>query len=150
MRPTFLLIAVLAVALPPSARAEPGATRPNCSELPWRQWERAELLVVHEATTCSYVVTWTGWSPPRKYTFAPDGQGWISDYFISGAHGRVFWNLRTNAVVVRPLSQAMLIDEAGARGLASHARQTIFPGAHLSKFTFNPSPCPEQGACGPQ
>ncbi|HEY3449754.1 MAG TPA: hypothetical protein VGK67_25595 [Myxococcales bacterium] len=116
----------------------------------WKQWGRSSLLVVHEATTCSYGVTWTGWSPERRYVFAPDVGGWISDYFISGAHGRVFWNLRTNAVVVRPLSQNMPIDEGSARRLASWAKQTIYPGIDLATFTFYPVPCPDQGSCGPQ
>jgi hypothetical protein len=148
MRPLSLLAVTLAV-LAPSAAIAQAAQTPTCVELPWKQWPLSSSLVVHEATTCAWVVGWEGWAPERKAAYVPDGQGWISDYFIFGAHGQVFWNLRTNAVVVRPRSHALPLDESGARQVASWAKQSIFPGAELTKLRFNPTPCPDQGACTP-
>jgi hypothetical protein len=128
--------------------AEPAKPKvaPACSPLPVHQWALNSLLVIQEATTCSYKVTWNGWSPPRDYLYAPDADGWISDYFIFSGHARVFWNLRTNEGAVRPISQDMPLTEQQGREVAGWAKQTNFPGLDLSKVVFNPSPCPP-GAC---
>ena len=144
MRALIAIALALGLCGSSTARAEP-----KCEPLPVGQWHLDSLLVVHEATTCRYRVTWTGWSPPRSYDYVPDAQGWVSDYFISGSHARVFWNLRTSAVVVRPISQDRPIDESEARAVAQWALATNFPGLDLAKFSFNPSPCPPN-ACAPQ
>jgi hypothetical protein len=113
-----------------------------CEPLPWKQWKRESALVVHEATTCSYKVRWTWWNPPRDYDFQPDEAGWIQAHFISSGnrHGRVFWNLRTNEVWVRPI-EGNPLGEAGAREVAAHAKNTIFPGMEMSTVRFNPTHC---------
>jgi hypothetical protein len=108
------------------------------------------LLLIHEATTCSYRVTWMGWDPPRSTSYTPDADGWIGDYFIlGGAHGQVFWNLRTNQGVVRPKVQGRPLSRAAALEVASWAHRTHFPGLHMERVVFNSSPCPPQ-ACTPR
>lgn len=88
-------------------------------------------LIVHEATTCEYRVTWTLWNPPRPYTFHPDADGWISDHFIAAndLHGQVYWNVRTNDVMVKPINKPLEREEQYI--LASHAKATIFPALDL-------------------
>jgi hypothetical protein len=113
-------------------------------------WEASPTLVVHEATTCVYRVTWNGWNPPRAYEYHPDGAGWIDDYFISGSdqHGQVFWNVITGEVRVRPRPGQQLPPEA-ARALAWHAFITIFPGIEIDTLIFDPRPCPDDTRCTP-
>lgn len=152
MRPLLLATTLLAVGLasaPASAEetAKPGAA---CDALPVEQWERDPLLIVVAATTCAYEVTWNGWSPPRTYRFVADAGGWISDWFFVGeSHARVFWNLRTNVILARPLGAGRPVSAEQAREAAAWAKRTLFVGADLATFHFNPEPCPA-GLCGPQ
>lgn len=110
---------------------------PVCAPLPVDAWAPADARVIAEATTCRYRVTWTTWSPPRDYDYVPDHDGWITDYFIAGAHGLVSWNLRTGEAIVRPY-ESMPLDRDGAMALAAWARDTIFPGIALDRVTFEP------------
>jgi hypothetical protein len=130
---TFLLAPAGHAGEPLDPAPVPSVADNGCEPLCWKQWELKDALVVHEATTCEYRVRWNWWSPPRDYSYQPDKAGWIHDYFIStgNRHGRVFWNLRTNEVWVRPVKGKPL-DEPGARQVAAHAKGTIFPGLDLS------------------
>lgn len=125
------------------------AAREECRPLAVDGWQLDPMLQIHEATTCRYRVTWTGWSPPRDYDYVPDERGFVSDYFISSAHGRVFWNLRTNEAWVRPYSAEHPVDESGARDVAEHAARTNFPGLDLGTLRFDPRPCDPDSACAP-
>lgn len=101
----------------------------DCAPL---QVPSSDERTVHVATRCQYEVTWAG----RHYDYRPDADGWISDYFIvDGHHGQVHWNVRTNAVVVKPRPDQPLTAE-GARAVAGWAKQTLFPNIDLAKLDF--------------
>lgn len=126
----------------------PAAPQSCCPPLAVDTWAPNPALEIHEATACRYRVAWHGWSPPHEYDYVPDEGGWISDYFISSGHGRVFWNLRTNAAVVRPMEDQPPLDAADAESVAEWARATNFPGLDLATVTFTPTPC-AAARCGP-
>jgi len=123
------------------AASETAPSTETCALLPVAEWSTDALLQIHEATACRYRVTWLGWSPPRDYDYVPDAQGFIVDYFIQGAHGWVFWNLRTGEVVVRPVDGQAPLDETSAREVAQWARSTNFPGLDPARVVLRPAPC---------
>ena len=142
--------AVVRPATPAPLVVAAAPTAPSCRPLPTGAWTFDPLLQVHEATTCRYRITWAGWSPPRDYTYEPDPEGWVSDYFIAeGVHARVFWNLASGAAWVRPMQEGQTLGLEEARQVAGWARATNFPGLDLATVQLNPAPCGE-GPCGPR
>ncbi len=122
-----------------SSISEPGQCEPV--DLDRGRWLHVSGLVIHEATTCRYRSTLYG---RYRYNYAPNTDGWIGDYFITGdAHGIVYWNVRTGSVIVRPRRSNSLTAD-GARQVALHARGTVYPGIDIDTLQFDLRSCDEQ------
>jgi hypothetical protein len=96
-------------------------------------WTLSPYLVINQATTKVYNVTWTVDS--HVYNYTPDCNGWINDDFIAsdGSWATVWWNTITHEMQTYPVSGQTY----NAMTDAQWAVSTTFPAGDLGLLTIH-------------